>query len=87
MKQATEDGLADYQVGMQFYTKGDYNQAIAQLNRVLAKQNKGVVYENALWYLANSYLKLGKNQDGRLLLQRIVREKGKYAEQAAALLK
>ncbi len=86
-KQITSDGLADYQIGMQFYTKEDYNSAIAQLNRVLAKQNKGVVYENALWYLANSYLKLGKNQDGRILLQRVVAEKGKYAQQAAALLK
>lgn len=86
-KQMVDNGLADYQIGMQYYTKEDYNQAIAQLNRVLAKQNKGILYENALWYLANSYLKLGKKQDGQALLQRIVGEKGKYAQQAAALLK
>ncbi len=86
-KLPTDNGLADYQIGMQYYTKEDYNQAIAQLNRVLAKQSKGVVYDNALWYLANSYLKLDKKQEGRALLQRIVTEKGKYASQAAALLK
>ena len=86
-KLPVDNGLADYQIGMQFYTKGDYNAAIAQLNRVLAKQNKGVVYENALWYMANSYLKVGKKQDGQILLQRIVAEKGKFAQQAAALLK
>ena len=82
-----DDGLADYQIAMQYYTQADYNQAIAQLNRVLGKQSRGVVYENALWYLANSYLKLGKKQDGQGLLQRIVAEKGKYATQATALLK
>ena len=86
-KQKTDDGLANYQIGMQFYVKEEYSQAVSQLNRVLAKQNKGVVYENALWYLANSYLKLGKKQDGQALLQRIVTEKGKYATQAAAMLK
>ncbi len=82
-----DDGLADYQIAMQYYTQADYNQAIAQLNRVLGKQSRGVLYENALWYLANSYLKLGKKQDGQALLQRIVNEKGKFAPQAAALLK
>ena len=86
-KQSADDGLADYQLGMQFYTKGEYSSAIAQLNRVVAKQNKGVVYENALWYLANSYLKQGKKQEAQVLLQRIVAEKGRYAQQASALLK
>ena len=86
-KQPVDDGLADYQLGMQFYTKGQYKEAIAQLNRVLANQSKGDVYENALWYLANSYLKSKKPQEGRSLLQRIVAEKGKYAQQAEALLK
>lgn len=86
-KQMVDNGLADYQIAMQYYTKEDYNQAIAQLNRVLAKTTKGVVYENALWYLANSYLKLGKKQDGQIVLKRIVAEKGKYAPQATALLK
>lgn len=86
-KQPVDDGLVDYQIGMQHYTKGDYNSAIAQLNRVLAKQSKGVVYEDALWYLANSYLKTGRTQDGRALLQRIMREKGRFAQQAATLLK
>ena len=82
-----DDGLADYQIAMQYYTQADYNQAIVQLNRVLGKQSRGVVYENALWYLANGYLKLGKKQEGQGLLQRIVAEKGKYATQATALLK
>jgi TolA-binding protein len=86
-KQSVDNSLADYQIGMQYYTKGDYNSAIAQLNRVLAKQNKGVVYEDALWHLANSYLKLGKKQEGKAVLGRIVAEKGKYSEQAMALLK
>ena len=86
-KQTTDNGLTDYQIGMQFYTKGQYQEATSQLNRVLAKQNSGDVYQNALWYLANSYLKLGKKQDAQILLQRIVAEKGKYAQQAQALLK
>lgn len=87
MKQAPENGLTDYQTGMRFYQKGAFNEAIAPLNRVLAKQNTPDVYQNALWYLANSYLKLGKKQEAQSLLQRIVSEKGVYAQQAAALLK
>jgi TolA-binding protein len=87
VKQAPESGLADYQIGMRFYQKGAFNEAIAPLNRVLAKQNTPDVYQNALWYLANSYLKLGKKQEAQSLLQRIVSEKGVYAQQAAALLK
>lgn len=87
VKQATDNGLGDYQTGMRLYQKGAFNDAIAPLNRFLAKQSSGDLYQNALWYLANSYLKLGKKQDGQSLLQRIVSEKGVYAQQAAALLK
>lgn len=86
-KQSTDNGLADYQIGMQYYTKGQYKEAIGQLNRVLAKQSQGDVYENALWYLANSYLKMNKTIEAKGILKRIVAEKGKYAQQAAALLK
>ena len=86
-KQATDNGATDYQIGMQFYQKGQFQETIAPLNRVLAKQNSGEVYQNALWYLANSYLKLGRKQDAQILLKRIVAEKGMFAQQAAALLK
>ncbi|MBL7813868.1 MAG: hypothetical protein JNL70_02595 [Saprospiraceae bacterium] len=87
LKKDTDDGLSDYQLGMRAYQKGQYSEAVSSLNRVLAKQSRGDVYENALWYLANGYAKLNKKQESRTLLQRIVAEKGKYATQAADLLK
>lgn len=86
-KQPPDNSLTEYQIAMQFYQKGQFQDAIAPLNRVLAKQNSGNLYQDALWYLANSYLKLGQKQDAQVLLRRIVSEKGKYAQQAAALLK
>ena len=86
-KQTANTALMEYQIGMQFYQKGAFNEAIGSLNRALAKPNNENVYQDALWYLANSYLKLGKKQDAQILLKRIVSEKGKYAQQAAALLK
>ena len=86
-KQTANTAVMEYQIGMQFYQKGAFNEAIGSLNRALAKQNNENVYQDALWYLANSYLKLSKKQDAQILLKRIVAEKGKYAQQAAALLK
>jgi TolA-binding protein len=86
-KQPADNGVAMYQLAMQTYKKGAYNEAIGQLNRVLATQSSGDVYENALWYLADSYLQLGNKKEGRAILQRIVNEKGKYAQRALALLK
>jgi TolA-binding protein len=86
-KQPTDGGLAGYQQAMQSYKRGAYKEAIGELNLVLALQNKGDVYENALWYLADSHLQSGNKKEGRNILQRIVDEKGKFAQKAATLLK
>ncbi len=86
-KQPIDVDLADYKAGMKFYQKSAYADAIAPFNRFLAKQNSGDLYQNALWYLANCYLKLDKKADAKGLLQRIVAEKGVHAAEAAALLK
>ncbi len=82
-----EEGVANFQQGMVYYKRGAYKDAINELNRVLALQNKGDVYENALWYLADAYIQIGNKAEGKVLLKRIVSENGKFAQRAAVLLK
>ena len=80
-------GLTNYQLGMSYYKKQDYANAISELNAVLKKDASGTIYENTLWYLADSYLKSNKKSEAKLLLERIVKEKTTFSQQADDLLK
>ncbi len=85
--QSADTGISNYQLGMTHYNKENYPKAIAEFNRVLAKQATGTVYENTLWYLANSYLKWGKKTEAKRLFQRIVAEKTVFLQQAIVVLR
>lgn len=82
-----DNGLTNYQLGMAYHKKQDYVNAISELNIVLKKNASSTVYENTLWYLADSYLKSNKKPEAKLLLQRIVKEKTAFSQQAIDLLK
>jgi TolA-binding protein len=78
---------ADYERAIALYNKGKYQKAINEFNVVLAKQNEGRLYHDALWYTANSYLKLEKQSEAKKLLKRIISEKGVHAQEAEFLYK
>ena len=86
-KQAVEDGMGDYNLALRYYNKSNYGDAVTYFNRALGKQISSKAYNNTQWYLANSYLKLGKKQDALPLLQRIATSNSPFAKQAAELLK
>ncbi len=78
---------SDYQRAIGLYNKGKYQKAINEFNFVLAKQESGRLYHDALWYTANSYLKLEKQAEAKKLLKRIINEKGVHAQEAELLYK
>jgi TolA-binding protein len=73
--------------GINFYNTKMYDLAIGDFNRLIAVEKTGDNYETALWYLANSYLKKGDKVTAKKLLTRLVAQKGKFLEEANALLK
>ena len=63
----------------------DYSSAEAAFKTILASQN--AFEEETLWFLSLTYLKAGKIELGRPLLQRVVSEKKWKSEEAQKLLK
>ncbi len=86
-KVADSNADNDYQRAIGLYNKGKYQKAINEFNFVLAKQESGRLYHDALWYTANSYLKLEKQPEAKKLLKRIINEKGVHAQEAELLYK
>lgn len=76
-----------YREGHAFYKNGVYPAAIERFNRIVVRKGWGDLYENSLWYMADSYIKNGDSATAKTLLERIVREKGRYAKDAEKMLK
>lgn len=89
-KRSADNGLKKdtetFQRAMILYKNKDFAKAIGEFNRVLANQKSGDVYENTLWYLANSYIQTNDKTAAQALLDRIVRENGLFKSQAEALI-
>ena len=89
-KRSADNGLKKdtetFQRAMILYKNKDFAKAIGEFNRVLANQKTGDVYENTLWYLANSYIQTNDKTAAQALLDRIVKENGLFKSQAEALI-
>lgn len=76
----------NYYAGAANYELKNYTKAIAQLNLVTLNK-RSTFYEAALWYKGNALLKLDDKKEAKTTLQKVVKQNGKYKQQAEELLK
>lgn len=76
----------NYYAGAANYELKNYSKAISQLNIVILNK-RNTFYEAALWYKGNSLLKLDDKKEAKTTLQKVVKQNGKYKQQAEELLK
>ncbi|NJN33969.1 MAG: hypothetical protein HC817_06705 [Saprospiraceae bacterium] len=75
-----------YRSGLANFKKGQFWVAAQQFEAVTKKQKKGNLYEQSLWYAANSYLKLQNKKEAKALFERIVTEGGNFKTAAEEAL-
>ncbi len=75
-----------YRSGLTNFKKGQFWAATQQFEAVAKKQKKGNLYEQSLWYAANSYLKLQNKKEAKALFERIVTEGGNFKAAAEEAL-
>ena len=71
-------------LGNSFLKTGNYKKAVETFQSV---DSLNTYFENAQWYLALSYLKLGDKNQARAILERLVPKNGIYTNRASDLLK
>jgi tol-pal system protein YbgF len=71
---------AQYWIGEAYYSKGDYNRAIIELNEVLLKYPQGDQVPGALLALATSFSNSGDKIDAKLILQKLISDHPKSEE-------
>ncbi len=76
-----------YEQGLSHYKNEQYSLAIERFNTLVSRKAWGDIYENALWYIGNSYLKQGDKNNAKHIFERIVREKSRYAKEAEKALR
>jgi tetratricopeptide (TPR) repeat protein len=81
-----KDVNAQFYSALAFYNLNKTTRSIELLNQVIVNPNTSF-YPEALWYLSLVTLKTGNKENGKLLLERIVSEKGFYSKRAADKLK
>ena len=81
-----DDLNALFYSGVSYYKLGKYDNALNNLQKVLAHRNN-VFTEEAEWYLALSLINNENRNEAMIVLQRIVNQKGFYSEKASAKLK
>lgn len=74
-----------YKSGISYYNLKNYNKAVTRFDKVIHEGINRYV-ENAEWYEAKSLIKLGKNPEAKILLNKIIVKDGKYQNQALDLL-
>jgi tol-pal system protein YbgF len=71
---------AQFWIGEAYYSKGDYNRSIIELNEVLLKYPQGDQVPGALLALATSFQKSGDPIDAKLILQKLISDHPKSEE-------
>jgi tol-pal system protein YbgF len=71
---------AQYWIGEAYYSKGDYNRSIIELNEVLLKYPQGDQVPGALLALATSFSNSGDKIDAKLILQKLISDHPKSEE-------
>ena len=65
---------AQYWMGEGYYSQGDYNRSIIELNEVLLKYPRGDRVPGALLALATAFADSGDKIDARLILQKLIND-------------
>jgi hypothetical protein len=84
--QSSKVALSDeqlFQTGVNYFNQQDYSNALSNFNKVKPEKVNSDVYEQVQWLSAMSQLKQGK----KVIAKSILVGKGKYATQAAEVLK
>jgi anti-sigma factor RsiW len=76
-----------FQTGVNYFNQQDYGNALSNFSKVKQEKVNSDVYEQVQWLSALSQLKQGKKVVAKSILETIVAGKGKYAAQAAEVLK
>ena len=74
-----------YKYGFSYYKLKKYSKAIAQFDKLI-NESINTYVDDAEWYKAKSLIKLGKNTDAKVVLNKIIVKNGKYQNQALDLL-
>jgi hypothetical protein len=88
--QSSKVALSDeqfFQTGVNYFNQQDYSNALSNFSKVKQEKVNSDVYEQVQWLSAMSQLKQGKKVIAKSILESIVVGKGKYATQAAEVLK
>ena len=88
--QSSKVALSDeqiFQTGVNYFNQQDYGNALSNFNKIKREKVNSDVYEQVQWLSAMSQLKQGKKVIAKSILESIVAGKGKYAAQAAEVLK
>jgi hypothetical protein len=88
--QSSKIALSDeqlFQTGVNYFNQQDYGNALSNFSKVKPEKVNSDVYEQVQWLSALSQLKQGKKMIAKSILESIVAGKGKYAAQAAEVLK
>ena len=76
-----------YYQGLSLLYVGDYKESIAALNQVIAEDNRRGYQENARWFAALGYIKVGEREQALKLLEFITSQQGHFQyEEAQKLL-
>jgi len=83
LRQNPKSDLADnaqFWLGEAYYSRGDYNRAIIELNEVLLKHSQGDQVPGSLLALATAFANSGDKIDARLILQKLISDHGDSEE-------
>lgn len=75
-------------LGIIYYNKGDYDQAITNFNKVTEQDELSkMIEEKAFWFLANSLANVDNKEKARVAAQRAYSLQGRYKDPAFKLLR
>jgi hypothetical protein len=76
-----------FQTGVNYFNQQDYGNALSNFSKIKQEKVNSDVYEQVQWFSAMSQLKQGKKVIAKSILESVVAGRGKYAAQAAEVLK
>ncbi len=85
LKYKPNDFEIRYKSGFAYFKLKRYSKAVIQFNKLINESINPYV-DDAEWYKAQSLIKLGKNTEAKIVLNKIIVKNGKYQNQALDLL-
>ncbi len=76
----------EYIHAMRYWQKGQEEEAVNELQKIVEKGKFHPYYEDACWYLALFYMKMREQNSAKDLLRRIINDGGYYSNKARTIL-